>query len=64
MTRSLIYHNADLLSMFCITFTDGAWNPGSSLGAAESVPLPLTQSNEGAASNTHSNPVPDTIETN
>ena len=39
---------AELLSMFCITDTDGAQNSGSSIGAAQSVPLKPTQTDGDA----------------
>ena len=39
---------AGLLSMFCITDTDGTQNSGSSIGAAQSVPLKPTQTDGDA----------------
>ena len=57
-------NTAGLLSTCCITDKDGARNSISSLGAAQSVPLPLTHSDEDAASHTHSIHIPDTTQTN
>ena len=37
--RGTLKHTAELLSMSCITDTDGAQNSGSTLGAAQSVQL-------------------------
>ena len=57
-------HTAGFLSMSCITDTDGAQASASNLGAAQSVPLQLTQTDGVAVSLTHSNPILYTTETN
>ena len=50
--------------MSCITDTDGAQNSCSRIGAAQSVPLQLTQTDGDAATLTRFNPIPYTTETN
>ena len=46
------------------TNTDGAQNSCSGIGAAQSVPLQLTQSDGDATTLTRFNPIPYTTETN
>ena len=54
-----------LSSMSCITDTeDRAQNSCSRIGAAQSVPLKLTQTDRDAATPTRFNPIPYTTETN
>ena len=62
--RGTLKHTAELLSMSCITDTDGSQNSGSTLGAAQSVQLQLAQTDGDAAFLTHFKPIPYSTETN